>query len=682
MRISNQSINRLVLPVLLVLLLAVIAVLLHRPHLLMFNPASAAAADSNSSTTDFPAGFTWINTPTPLSFQHQLKGQVVLLDFWTYGCINCQHLIPTLDQLQRHFAGRPFVIIGVHSAKFANESSAQNVREAVLRYRINHPVIVDQNMQIWNMFNVNAWPTLVLIGADGSIAADIPGEAQYADLEQAVQQTLDADQAAGTLAAAPLVLPAQQTLSFASGLFFPGKVLADAAGRRLFIADTGHNRIVVASWPDAQGHAKLLAAYGSGAAGTRDGLAAQAEFNSPQGMALGADGLTLYVADTRNHLIRAIDLATQNVRTILGNSQEVYDTAGGGYGTAQGINSPWDLAPDGNTLFIAMAGEHQIWRMNLQTTQATPFAGSGQEGLQDDLGTDAQLAQPSGLALVGNTLYFADSENSALRGVNLDTGEVVTLVGHGLFDFGDVDGNSQTALLQHDLGVAVYNGKLLVADTYNHKLRLVDPNTDQVSTFAGSGQPGTGVPGGKIEFYEPGGLSVARNTIFVADTDNQRIVMIDATTGRWHELTIDGLTSPAINQDNIANPADQTPASATTIQVALNPSEPLQISAAVRLPIGTHLTPGVPVSLRLTDAKANILGQQTISSDGKLPFHFVLPVQNLPTDAPQQQWDLQLYYVYCTGENSGMCIPAQVDWRLNVQLESHDATNKLTLSMP
>ncbi|HMD54374.1 MAG TPA: thioredoxin-like domain-containing protein, partial [Phycisphaerae bacterium] len=416
------------------------AVIIYSPLHSGLNTQNFSLKTAASQPPDFPAGFTWINTPTPLSFQHQLKGQVVLLDFWTYGCINCMHLIPTLDQLQQHFAGQPLVIIGVHSAKFANESSAENVRQAALRYGINHPIIVDDNMQIWNMFNVNAWPTLILIGADGSVVADLPGEASYDSLQQLVGQTLEKDRANGTLAAHPLALPAQSSLAFAGGLFFPGKVVADPSGGRIFVADTGHNRIVISSWPDANGFSKLLAVFGSGVAGWRDGSAVEAEFNNPEGMALSPDGKTLYVADTRNHLIRAIDLTRQSVTTILGTGQEVYDTTGGGIGTAQGINSPWDLALSGNNLYIAMAGEHQIWRMDLPTRQAAPVAGSGDEDLADGQGIAAALAQPSGLALDGNLLYFSDSENSAVRGINLQTGDVFTIVGHGLFDFGDVDG--------------------------------------------------------------------------------------------------------------------------------------------------------------------------------------------------------------------------------------------------
>ncbi|MCL5770191.1 MAG: redoxin domain-containing protein [Planctomycetes bacterium] len=502
-----------------------------------------AAAETAVRAPDFPADFTWINTPEPLSFRHQLKGQVVLLDFWTYGCINCIHMIPREERLLHHFAGQPFEIIGVESAKFSNEAVASHVRDAVLRYGITNPVIVDRNMTLWNMYGVKAWPTLVLVDASGYIVGSAAGEAGYHPLERVIARTIAVDRRDGALAAHPLNLPAQHRLVSATGLLFPGKIIANARAHRLFIADTGHNRIVETTWPDALGHCRLLAAFGNGKAGHVDGPAGTAEFNAPEGLAL--DGDSLYVADTMNQDIRRINLRTDNVSTVLGEGKEVYDPTGGGVGTGQGIDSPWDLAARGQTLYIAMAGEHQLWTMNLLTDQAGALAGSGAEGLRNGPADQAMLAQPSGLALRGRILYFADSENSAVRGLNLRTMEVFTVIGHGLFDFGDRDGGPHTALLQHDLGVAVLGKYLLVADTYNDKLRLINPATRQVRTYAGTGQPGTGRPGSPLELNEPGGLGVAGHDIFVADTNNQRIVEINAAKRTWCQLAIAGLTPPA-----------------------------------------------------------------------------------------------------------------------------------------
>jgi sugar lactone lactonase YvrE len=487
----------------------------------------------------FPEGFAWFNTDRPLRFGHELKGQVVLLDFWTYCCINCMHVLPDLAWLEKKYANQPVAVIGVHSNKFDNEGSAANVRTAILRYEIHHPVIVDEDMQIWRAYGVQAWPTLVLVDPTGSPTVSVSGEGHRETLDHAIERALTTARQRGTLAEAPLKLSREASVPSASGLAFPGKILADPMGKRLFIADTNHNRIVITGWPDEAGHATFQVIVGTGTEGATDGPSDRATFYHPQGLAL--HDKTLYVADTENHLIRAVNLPLKTVTTILGTGKQSYDRTGGKKGTEQGISSPWDLAVDGNTLYIAMAGTHQLWRMDLGTHVARAFAGSGRENIDDGPRQSASLAQPSGLALADGTLYFADSETSSIRAVDLNQGEVSTIIGHGLFEFGDVDGDHVTARFQHPLGVTRYGDKLLVADTYNHKIKLIDPQQRTAMTFLGTGQPSTGKPDGQLALYEPGGLDTAGNTLLIADTNNHRIVVVDLSTREWHELVIVGL---------------------------------------------------------------------------------------------------------------------------------------------
>ncbi len=616
----------------------------------------------------FPSDFTWINTPQPLSFKHQLKGQVVLLDFWTYGCINCIHMFPVLDHLARHFAKQPFVIIGVHSAKFANESLARNIRAAVMRYKIDHPVIVDENMQIWNAYGVNSWPTFVVVGAGGHIEGTVAGEVTYRSLKRGIDNVLRHDRSAHLLAAHPLVFPARSREFSATGLAFPGKVLADAKLHRLFIADTDHNRIVESTLPNALGVAKLVAVFGNGQQGRTDGPAKSSEFNSPQGMA--ALGNTLYVADTNNHLIRAINLKTDMVRTVLGTGAEVFDVSGGQAGTQQGINSPWALAARGYNLYIAMAGDHQVWEMNTRTLVARALAGSGEEGLEAGNGTSAEMAQPSGLSLHGAYLYVAEPEASGIARINLNNYDVRTVAGKGLFTFGDKDGSPQTALLQHCMGVAVYGKNLLVADTYNDKLRLINLKTGYVSTFAGTGKPAAGRPGGAVAFAEPGGLSVIGHRIFVADTDNQRIVVIDGKTGQWHQVTIQGLKSPG--HKRLSPERTASAIKAPTIQANVNLHHALELIAHLHVPPGTHLTVGVPISIRVSRANGSLIQVQTISSTGKPAVDFLIRAP-LPTGG----WLAKVYYDYCTNAAMGECIPAACTWKLTVSAGTAD---KISLS--
>lgn len=482
---------------------------------------------------DFPDNFAWINTDRPLKLADQLKGQVVLLDFWTYCCINCMHVLGDLAYLENKYADQPFAVIGVHSNKFDNESSPANIRAAVKRYKIRHPVIVDERMQIWRAFGVHAWPTFILIDPEGHKIATLAGEGQREALDAAIASALQIARSEGTLAKSPLGLLRQPGAPSAGGLTFPGKVLADAPGKRIFISDSSHNRIVITAWPDDRGHARQIAVIGSGQAGSTDGAADRATFNDPQGLAL--IGNTLYVADTKNHLIRTVDLRTMTVTTILGTGRQSYDRTGGKRGTAQGLSSPWDLATDGKTLYIAMAGLHQLWKMDLESGIGDVLAGSGSEGIVDGPSLSAALAQPSGLALIGKTLYFADSEVSGIRGVDLDRGQVFTIIGRGLFEFGDVDGNYPAARMQHPLGLTALDDGLLVADTYNHKIKRIDLKKRSATTLiVSSASPSPD----KLRLYEPGGLSLGGDTLVVADTNNHRIVLIDVKINTWRELVI------------------------------------------------------------------------------------------------------------------------------------------------
>jgi DNA-binding beta-propeller fold protein YncE len=308
-------------------------------------------------------------------------------------------------------------------------------------------------------------------------------------------------------------------------LAFPGKVLADEDGSRLFIADSNHNRIVVADLDTYE----VLDVIGGVEAGDLDGGYAAARFNKPQGMTLSADGNILYVADTENHTLRAVDLVVQEVSTIAGTGEQARYRADGGIGTAAALNSPWDLVRVDDVLYIAMAGPHQLWRYDLTTGEVAVHSGSGAEDVIDGPHGAAELAQPSGITTDGTVLYFADSEGSAIRASDVDpAGSVRTLVGTGLFDFGDQDGIGDEVLLQHPLGVEYVDGQVYVADTYNSKLKVIDPMTRETVSLAGDVAGGY-QDGSLVEarFDEPGGISYGSGKLYVADTNNHAIRVID-----------------------------------------------------------------------------------------------------------------------------------------------------------
>jgi len=490
-----------------------------------------------------PTHFPWFNVQHPLS-ENDLRGKIVLLDFWTYCCINCMHVIPELKRLEEKYRDRPFVVIGVHSGKFTNERDEHNVRQAILRHEISHPVIVDQNFSLWQGYSVHAWPTLVLLDPEGNIEATFSGESQGEIIDMYVEVMLEKYEKEGRLINRPLPLRQEKDQFSASALNFPGKVLVDPVRRWLFISDTGNNRIVVT---DMDGRVRQI--IGSGGRGLSDGPFAQARFLHPQGLALYRG--QLLVADTENHVIRMVDFESREVQTLAGTGRQGHYFEGTSHARNVSISSPWDLAVIGDRCFIAMAGLHQIWVLDLIAQTIQIYAGSGVEGRIDGHRKKAAFAQPSGLATDQKFLYVADSEVSCVRSLDLNLdGRVGTVVGGDLFEFGDVDGYGDDVRLQHPLGLELVKGKLYLADTYNHKIKIIDPELRESVSYLGDGKPGCG-EGANSQFNEPGGLSSYEETLYVADTNNNRIAVIDLTSGRTSTLEIKDLPRPAAGQEQV-----------------------------------------------------------------------------------------------------------------------------------
>ncbi len=485
---------------------------------------------------EFPADLEWLNTDRPLSIR-ELRGKIVLLDFWTYCCINCIHVIPDLKKLEKKYPNE-LVVIGVHSAKFSTERETNNIKQAILRYEIEHPVVNDKGMDVWQQYAVNAWPTLVLIDPAGKVIGRKSGEGIFEPFDQAISSMIAAFDAKKMIDRRPLSLKLERHKTQNSMLAFPGKVLAHEKSRQLFISDSNHNRVVVLSLEDNS----VKEVIGSGEIGRKDGGFDAAEFDHPQGMAYDDAQNLLYVADTENHTIRLVDFNKRTVSTIAGTGEQARSyIMFGGPGLQTPLNSPWDLVLHGDLLYIAMAGPHQLWRMNPKTGGVAPFAGSGRENIVDGPLADAALAQPSGITTDGQKLYFADSEVSAVRSADIDpNGYVETIVGQGLFDFGDKDGKGDEVRLQHPLGVVYHEGSLYVADTYNNKIKRISPKDRTSQTFLGTGQGGLG-DGERATFDEPGGVSVANGKLYIADTNNHAIRVADLKTKRVETLQIKGL---------------------------------------------------------------------------------------------------------------------------------------------
>jgi len=616
---------------------------------------------------EFPEGMQWLNTERPLSIR-QLRGKVVLLDFWTYCCINCIHIIPDLKKLEHKYPNE-LVVIGVHSAKFTAEKGTENIRQAILRYEIEHPVVNDHDMQIWQDYTAKSWPTLFLIDPAGKVVAYMSGEGVYAQLDGIIAKVIETFDAKKMIDRRPLNLKLERQRTPTSVLAFPGKVLADEKSKQLFIADSNHNRIVVLSLEDSS----VKEVIGSGQIGLTDGGFEAAAFNHPQGMAL--DGSTLYVADTENHAIRAIDLAKRTVTTIAGTGEQLQRRITfGGQARDIPLNSPWDLTMQNGILYIAMAGPHQLWQMNPKTGGIAPYAGSGREARIDGPLAEAALAQPSGITSDGKKLYFADSEVSAIRSADLDPhGRVETIVGVDLFEFGDRDGKGPTVRLQHPLGVVYNEGWLYVADTYNNKIKRVSPNLRTSETFVGTGENGMR-DGDRATLDEPGGLSIAFGKLYVADTNNHLIRVADLKTRRLETLQIKGGLEKL-------RPRKSRQFTGETIELPAQSIEPgdAALTIQLELPPGYKLNALAPTALTITAPQNQVVNlkggpEQTFNSPA---FPITVPI-NVTEGEATIRADFIVYY--CEAAKESLCFFKEARMSIPVKAQKGAGSQKLAAS--
>jgi DNA-binding beta-propeller fold protein YncE len=616
---------------------------------------------------EFPGGHTWFNVSEPLSLS-DLRGKVVLLDFWTSGCINCQQIIPDLMRLEDEFADE-LVVIGVHSGKYDREHEDESIRQSILRFGLRHPVVNDPDFDIWSRYGVNAWPTLVLIDPAGNVARMRSGEGIYPVFQPVVAALVEKFEAMGEIDRSPIGINLEAASVTSAFLSYPAAVLADEAGDRLFIADSGRNRILIAGLDG-----ELRGVIGSGQEGFDDGFFEEATLRQPQGLALSADGNTLYIADTRNHAIRAANLRTSLVTTIAGTGSRALTLPQEGAPAVEtDLASPWGLLWHDGMLYIAMAGTHQIWTMDIQANRVSVFAGSGSEGIQDGPRYQATLAQPSGLTTDGSTLYWVDPESSAVRTLSIDgEGDVETLVGTGLFDFGDADGVGAAARLEHPQGIVYANGTLYVADTYNHKLRTVDPASREVVVVAGGTRAGfSDGLGVESLLSEPNGLSVANGILYIADTNNQVIRLMDLRTNAVSTLELSNLTVAARGVEGrtlkVSLPGQTVSPDTSTLRIRLTTPEHF------------HLNSLAPSELKLTSSNAPVLelGKKTIGWTTDDPFVEVL-VSVSVNDGDAVLTALGQVY-YCRGGDEAICLIENVDIALPITVKPGAASDQVIL---
>lgn len=445
----------------------------------------------------------WINTGGKNLTLADLRGKCVVVDFWTFCCVNCLHVLDELRELEEKHRDT-VVIIGVHSPKFVHEADHQAVVDAVERYEVHHPVLDDPELATWKQYAVRAWPTLVVIDPEGYVVAQHAGEGHAHALAALVEELETEHAAKGTLRRGdgPYVAPEPE----ATDLRFPGKAVVLPTGAFLVSDSTRHQLVEL----EADGET-VVRRIGTGERGF-----GPESFSEPQGLALLPDGKVV-VADTVNHALRTYDPETGVITTVAGTGRQwMQGQPTSGPAREIALSSPWDVAWWADRVWIAMAGVHQLWTYDPATGTVAVAAGTTNEGLVDGPAAEAWFAQPSGLAAAGDRLWLADSETSALRYVERDGDgfAVRTAVGTGLFDFGHRDGDAGQALLQHPLGVtALPDGSVAVSDTYNHALRRYDPATGEVTTLA-------------TDLREPSDAVLAGDDIVVVESARHRLTRL------------------------------------------------------------------------------------------------------------------------------------------------------------
>ncbi|NKQ58515.1 redoxin domain-containing protein [Amycolatopsis sp. K13G38] len=542
------------------------------------------------------SGRTWLNTGGKQVRLAELRGRIVLLDFWTSGCINCLHVLDELRPLEREFAD-VLVTIGVHSPKFLHEGEDGAIEAAVRRYGVHHPVLNDPELTTWGQYAVKAWPTLVIVDPEGYVVHVAAGEGHAEALRRVIAELVTTHEAKGTLrrGGSPYVPVEEQPAE----LSFPSKAVVTTEGRVL-VADTAHHSVV----EFASDGETVIRRFGSGERGSADGAFDVATFAEPSGLALlpaeVADraGYHLLVADTAGHLLRGIDLVTGEVSTVAGTGDQWRDGETGGKAREVDLTSPWDVVWWQDRAIVAMAGNHTLSAFDPVDGTVSRFAGTTVEGLRDGVLDEVFFAQTSGLAVQGKRLWLVDAETSALRWI--EDGEAHTAVGTDLFSFGHRDGDAEEALLQHPLGVAVLpDGSIAIADTYNGAIRRYDPETRAVSTLA-------------EDFAEPSGLLVTDDSLLVVESAANRLRALPLSGGRQvagdaHEVRRPSsvLAPGAVELAVVFTPPPGEKLNSARLEISASPPELLAEGGGT----GTELTRTIKLADGATEGVLQIVAQ-------------------------------------------------------------------------
>jgi hypothetical protein len=472
---------------------------------------------ARSRVPEFPDGLEWFNVDAPVRIAGQ-RGRIVLVCFCCFSDIPSRHVLADMNYIASKYR-KDLTVLGVHTTRFPAEMRRTHVQKMLNKHHIRFPFVHDPESKLGKRFGIKQWPTQVLADRDGIIIGALTGDGKRARLKEVIEYQLKRKSRFNTSDSQAYTV--SQTPEPQALLSFPGHVLASRD--RIYISDSAHNQIIITS---ANGN--ILRRIGNTSPGFIDGDSQSAAFNNPRGMSLGDQ--SLYVADEGNHAIRCVNVRSGEVTTVAGTG-----TPGTVIGPASTrpcemqLKSPVDVALENGTLYIAMAGMHQVWSLSLITNTIKVFSGSGREGLRDGSPNTAEFAQPSGLTVYGTSLYTVDAISSAIRCIDINSGSVTTITGSGCYECGDQDGIRTAAKLQYPMAIeADMEHKMLwVSDTYNNKIRRVGIKTQHVSSV---------ILDRKLN--EPCGLAFHGGTLYIANTNAHEVLCLNPDSGRAEPLNV------------------------------------------------------------------------------------------------------------------------------------------------
>lgn len=562
----------------------------------------------------------WLNAPSGFSLA-ALRGKVVALDFWTYSRVECVHPAPELEKLQAQYPGK-LAVVGVHAPEYDAQKQPERLRQAVIREDVTFPVLSDPDHATWKAYGIKACPAVVFLGPDGREAARLEGPAKTQDIDRLAERLVG--ESKGRLDLKPLELPQERDALAPSPLAYPGKVSVDEAGRRIFVSDSGHNRVIIA---DLSGRVEKI--IGSGQDGVTDGSFSSAALRHPQGTALIGDDL--YIADEGNDRVRQADLKRGLVRTM----RQTFDMA-----------APRDLAFANDRLFIAAAGFHNVMMLNTHAGTLTHYAGNGREGSEDGALSAASLAQPSGLAAGEGLLFVADSESGAVRSIDLADPAVRT----------------PAKGLSHPLGLAYAAGALYIADAYSGQIKRLDPKTGELEAIAGG-------------FSEPGGLAPFQGGLLVADTGNHRLVKLSLDGKERSELVLKGLRPPPQAPPTMPMPE---PAAVTLPEAAVRAGKSARVSLDVTLPAGYRLHPLAPFFYGVLQTSGPIRfdpkSRKGALAAPKPPIAVEFTAQEGRSEAL-----LNVAFYYCRADGKGLCRARSVTYTLPIAASARERGSTIVI---